>query len=189
MNCALTNEENDAVFDQFINSDKNFCALTVDRLENFNASGFKFCMVKVVDRQIVKERVFKFAPINITKKLQKELGKDVIADYMSLPTFDSLWPEICDMLESHTIVTYDMGCESNVLSSFLKHYQIEFGSFSCSFAATKTGWRLRKYLEKEGIELNEGDDLALPRLIAEIWMSDLKENAEKYWQRKMNRNF
>ena len=185
----MTNEENFAVFDQFFNSGKNFCALTVDRLESFNASGFKFCMVKVVDKKIVKERIFEFAPINITKKLQKELGKDVVAYYMSLPTFDTLWPEIGNMLESHRIVTYDMGCESKVLSYFLHHYQIEFGTFSCSFAATKTGWRLRKYLEKEGIELDEGNDLALPRLIAEIWMSDSEENAEKYWQRKMNRNF
>lgn len=156
-------------------SNRNFCSMAIYRVENFNASACKIAMVKVVDGQVVKEYETNFRPIKLTKKIQKILGNDKVNEIMSYPEFLEIWHEASDFLESQTIITYDMGYESAVLSTFFDNYEISFKPLTFMFAISKTQKKIKKLAEELSTIIEEQDCMTLARIVTQIELNDSLE--------------
>lgn len=170
------------------NGESDFCAIVVERLERFNASGYRMGLVKVVDGQISDTVQVDFRPIKLTKKLQKELGQEKVDKIMSAPDFFEVWSSVSHYFESQVVVTYDDSFESKVLEVNFEYYNIDFKPLCFLFANSKTQIRLQNLLDNSGIVLENGDCLTLAKIIAEIQLSDKQSDylawlKKKFWHK------
>lgn len=168
------------------NGVSDFCALSVKRLENYNASSYRIALVKVNGGSVVESCQIDYKPIKLTKKLQKELGREKVDRLMSKPEFKEVWPEISPYFESQVIVTYDEGYDMSVLSTLFNHYDIEYEPLCFLVAISKTHKRLRNLLEDLDLTIEDDDCLSLAKLVAEIQLSDTETDylgllKKKFW--------
>lgn len=182
----LDRETNDLSFLCLRDGLSDFCAMSVKRLENYNASSYRIALVKVKDGQISDSCQLDYRPIKLTKKLQKELGQEKTDSIMSKPEFSEVWPEIKHYFESQVVVTYDEGYDMSVISTLFNHYNIEYEPLCFLVAISKTHKRLKFLLEELNITIEDDDCLSLAKLVAEIQLSDAESDylgllKKKFW--------
>lgn len=183
---CIRGEGNRDYLDPSLDLDANFTAMSIDRLENFNASGYRIGLVKVRNGEIICGNDYDFSPIKLTKKIQKELGKEKVDNLMSLPSFDRIWPEIEHYFDIHFGVVYRFGEETGILSYLLNSYDIQISFIDFAYAQSKTLKKWESYLEEIGEECGKDECYKKALIVAEAWMNGENSDQLKYLRKRLS---
>lgn len=96
------------------------------------------------------------------------------ADTESAPSFDTIWPQIRELIEGQTVVAHNMSFDGSCLKQALEYYGLPQPSFEKQCTYKLFNKRLNYCCEEFDIPLDHHDALSDARACAELYLRALR---------------
>lgn len=108
----------------------NFTAIDFETANPSRTSACSLGLTVVRNNQIVETRYWLIKPYPIEfSAFNTAIHGITEADVKSMPTFDSLWPEVFPYIENQIVVAHNASFDVSVLRQCMEHYQIAAPNF------------------------------------------------------------